>query len=173
MINYIYLVPLFPLIGFLINGIFWKSMPKNLGGVIGSLTVLASFVVSLMVFFEVKDPSFQGPAVVHLFDFIQSGKLNLPFAFQVDALSALFLLVITGVGFLIHIYSTAYMHHDEGMVKYFAFLNLFVFSMLILVLGASYLIMFIGWEGVGLFLTCSSVFGTRTAIIPMPLRKHL
>ena len=146
----VYLVPLFPLIGFLINGLFWKRMPKNLGGVIGTLAILCSFVVSLGIFFEVKDPAFHGPVIVRLFDFIQSGKLYIPFSFQVDALSALFLLSITGVGFLIHVYSTSYMHHDEGMVKYFAYLNLFVFSMLLLVLGANYLIMFIGWEGVGL-----------------------
>lgn len=146
----VYLVPLFPLIGFLINGLFWKKMPKTLGGIIGSVAILASFCVSLGIFFEVKDPSFHGPVVVNLFDFIQSGKLNIPFAFQVDALSSLFLLIITGVGFLIHVYSTSYMGHDDGMVKYFAYLNLFVFSMLLLVLGANYLIMFIGWEGVGL-----------------------
>jgi NADH-quinone oxidoreductase subunit L len=146
----VYLVPLFPLIGFLINGLFWKKMPKVLAGVIGCTAILASFIVSLGIFFEVKDPSFHGPVIVHLFDFIQSGRLYIPFSFQVDALSALFLLIITGVGFLIHVYSTSYMSHDEGMVKYFAYLNLFVFSMLLLVLGANYLIMFIGWEGVGL-----------------------
>ena len=150
MSNYVYLVPLFPLLGFLINGLFWKSMPKSLGGIIGTVTILASFVVSLGIFFEVKSASFHGPVIVTLFDFIRSGNMYIPFAFQVDALSALFLLIITGVGFLIHVYSTSYMHHDEGMVKYFAYLNLFVFSMLLLVLGANYLIMFIGWEGVGL-----------------------
>src|SRR5690606_7284424 len=147
MINYIYLVPLLPLIGFLINGLGWRTIPKNIGGIIGSTSVLASFILSLMVFFEVKDGASQ---VVTLFDFIQSGNLYIPFAFQVDSLSALFLLIITGIGFLIHVYSTSYMHEDEGMVKYFAYLNLFVFSMLLLVLGANYLILFIGWEGVGL-----------------------
>ncbi len=146
----VYLVPLFPLIGFLINGIGWRRIPKSLGGVIGSLAVLASFCVSLGIFFEVKDPSFHGPVIVQLFEFIHSGKLFIPFSFQVDSLSSLFLLIITGVGFLIHVYSTAYMHDDEGMVKYFSFLNLFVFSMLLLVLGGNYLVMFIGWEGVGL-----------------------
>src|ERR1035437_2031037 len=146
----VYLVPLFPLIGFLINGLFWKRMPKTMGGIIGCLTILGSFIVSLGIFFEVKDPAFHGPVIVHLFDFIKSGKLYIPFSFPVDALSSLFLLIITGVGFLIHVYSTSYMHHDEGMVRYFSYLNLFVFSMLLLVLGANYLIMFIGWEGVGL-----------------------
>ena len=146
----VYLVPLFPRVGFLINGLGWKTMPKKLGGFIGCTTILASFIISLGIFFEVRSATFQGPVIVHLFDFIQSGKLYVPFSFQVDALSALFLLIITGVGFLIHVYSTSYMGHDEGVVKYFAYLNLFVFSMLLLVLGANYLIMFIGWEGVGL-----------------------
>ena len=147
MTNLVYLVPLFPLIGFLINGLGWRTIPKSVGGVIGSVAVLASFAVSLGIFFEVKDGVSE---VVTLFDFIQSDKLSIPLAFQVDSLSALFLLIITGVGFLIHVYSTSYMHEDEGMVKYFAYLNLFVFSMLLLVLGANYLVMFIGWEGVGL-----------------------
>jgi len=145
----VYLVPLFPLIGFLVNGLLWKRMPKNLGGIIGCVAILASFVVSLGIFFEVKGAGFQ-PQTKVLFDFIKSGDFYIPLAFQVDALSSLFLLIITGIGFLIHVYSTSYMHHDEGMVKYFAYLNLFVFFMLLLVLGANYLVMFIGWEGVGL-----------------------
>jgi len=147
MINFVYLVPLFPLIGFLVNGIGWRKLPRAAGGIIGSLAVLASFAVSLGIFFEVQAGA---SGVVHLYDFIHSGSLYIPLAFQVDALSALFLLIITGVGFLIHVYSAAYMHDDEGVVKYFSFLNLFVFSMLLLVLGANYLVMFIGWEGVGL-----------------------
>ena len=150
MIQYSYLIPLFPLLGFLINGLGWNKIPKSLAGVIGSSSILASFVVSLAVFVEVLSLSFQGPFVQHYFDFIQSGTLYIPFAFQIDALSASFLLIITGIGFLIHVYSTSYMHDDEGMVKYFAYLNLFVFSMLLLVMGANYIIMFIGWEGVGL-----------------------
>lgn len=145
----VYLVPLFPLIGFLLNGLFWKSMPKQLAGIIANIALLGSFIVSLLLFFEIKnDPSAAG--VVHLFDFIPSSALHIPFAFQVDALSCLFLLIITGIGFLIHLYSTAYMHDDEGYTRYFAYLNFFVFSMLLLVLGANYVIMFIGWEGVGL-----------------------
>ncbi|WP_118974316.1 NADH-quinone oxidoreductase subunit L [Taibaiella koreensis] len=145
----VYLVPLFPLIGFLINGLLWKSMPKKVSGLLASLAMLASFAVSLGIFFEVKNNPAAG-GVVHLFDFIHSGTLHIPFAFQVDALSSLFLLIITGVGFLIHVYSTSYMHDDPGFTKYFAYLNFFVFSMLLLVLGANYVIMFIGWEGVGL-----------------------
>src|SRR5689334_20613216 len=102
MIDFVYLVPLFPLIGFLINGLGWRKIPKSAGGVIGSLAVLASFVVSCVIFFEVKtDPA---PHVITLFDFISSGKLHIPFAFQVDSLSATFLMIITGIGFLIHVY---------------------------------------------------------------------
>lgn len=145
----VYLVPLFPLIGFLINGLFWKSMPKKVSGFLASTVMLTSFAVSLAIFFDIKNNP-AGSGVVHLFDFISIGTLRIPFAFQVDALSSLFLLIITGVGFLIHVYSTSYMHDDPGYTRYFAYLNFFVFAMLLLVLGANYIIMFIGWEGVGL-----------------------
>ncbi|HTN16443.1 MAG TPA: NADH-quinone oxidoreductase subunit L [Chitinophagaceae bacterium] len=148
MIQLAYLIPLFPLLGFLVNGLGWKSMPKQAAGFLASLMMLVSFGLSLGVFFEVKGGA--ADTIIPLFNFIQAGKLLIPFAFKIDALSSLFLLIITGVGFLIHVYSTSYMHDDEGVVKYFAYLNLFVFSMLLLVMGANYLIMFIGWEGVGL-----------------------
>lgn len=151
MAKLVYLVPLFPLIGFLINGLGRRLLSKSLIGLIGSGVILASFVVSLGIFFEVKHDGFQ-PVIVTLFDFIKVPAFNIPFAFQVDQLSALFLLIITGVGFLIHVYSTSYMHEEETQHygRYFSYLNLFVFSMLLLVLGANYVIMFIGWEGVGL-----------------------
>ncbi len=151
MSKYIYLVPLFPLIGFLINGLFRKSLSKTLAGIIGSGMIGASFLVSLAIFFQVKQEDFQ-PVTVTLFQFIQAGTLKIPFAFLVDPLSTLFLLIITGVGFLIHVYSTAYMHEENApdYAKYFSYLNLFVFSMLLLVLGANFVILFIGWEGVGL-----------------------
>jgi NADH-quinone oxidoreductase subunit L len=145
----VYLVPLFPLLGFLVNGLFRKSLSKSMIGIIGSGAMLASFVVSLLVFFDVKNG---GGATVQLFNFIHVGSLVIPFEFLVDPLSSLFLLIITGIGFLIHLYSTAYMHEEEPMHfgRYFAYLNLFVFSMLLLVLGGNYVVMFIGWEGVGL-----------------------
>src|SRR5687768_6785055 len=147
--NLVWLVPLFPLIGFLINGLLRKSLSKLLIGIIGSGVILASFIVSVLIFMEVKQEGFT-PVIVTLFDFINIPAYNIQFAFQVDQLSSLFLLIITGVGFLIHVYSTAYMHEEEPQHygRYFAYLNLFVFSMLLLVLGANYLIMFIGWEGV-------------------------
>ncbi|HYC28815.1 MAG TPA: proton-conducting transporter membrane subunit, partial [Chitinophagaceae bacterium] len=151
MIKLVYLVPLFPFIGFLLNGLGRKAFSKSLIGILGSATVLASFIVSLLIFFEVKHEGF-GSQTVHLFTFMQFDKITIPFAFQVDQLSALFLLIITGVGFLIHLYSTAYMHTEDtpDYGRYFSYLNLFVFFMLLLVLGANYVIMFIGWEGVGL-----------------------
>jgi NADH-quinone oxidoreductase subunit L len=147
--NIVYLVPLFPLIGFLINGLGRKNLSKSLIGIIGSGTILASFIVSLILFFSVKS---SGGMIVEYFNFINAGNVKIPFAFQVDQLSSLFLLIITGIGFLIHVYSTSYMHEEEPQHfgRYFAYLNLFVFSMLLLVMGANYVIMFIGWEGVGL-----------------------
>ncbi|RZK46352.1 MAG: NADH-quinone oxidoreductase subunit L, partial [Pedobacter sp.] len=143
------LIPLLPLIGFLINGIFRKGLPKTISAVVGSGTILVSFILSVLVFLEVKNGNTQ---IVTLFDFISVGSLSVPFSFRVDQLSSLFLLVITGVGFLIHLYSTAYMKEENNAhyARYFAYLNLFVFSMLLLVMGNNFVIMFIGWEGVGL-----------------------
>src|ERR1044072_4632941 len=151
MINLVWLLPFLPLLGFLINGLGRRYLSKSQVGIVGSGVILAAFVVSLLIFLEVRQPGFSGQTI-ELFDFICAGSLRIPFAFQVDQLSALFLLIITGVGSLIHIYSTAYMHDEsnEGFARYFAYLNLFVFSMLLLVLGANYVLMFIGWEGVGL-----------------------
>ena len=148
MSNLVWLVPLFPFIGFLIAGLGRNMLGKSAAW-IASMAVLGSFVVSLLLFFEVKSGS-GAATVVHLFDFIQTDSIHIPFSFQIDALSSIFLLVITGIGFLIHIYSISYMSHDDGIAKFFAYLNLFIFSMLLLVLGANYVIMFIGWEGVGL-----------------------
>ena len=148
MTQYAWLIPSLPLLGFVLNGIFRNRLSKSMVSIIGCGTVLASFILSLLVFNQTTDQ----PQIVQLFDFIKVGELNIPFAFQFDALSAIFLLIITGVGFLIHVYSTAYMNaeSDEHYARYFSYLNLFVFSMLLLVMGANYVIMFIGWEGVGL-----------------------
>ncbi|HXL57452.1 MAG TPA: NADH-quinone oxidoreductase subunit L, partial [Chitinophagaceae bacterium] len=108
-----------------------------------------SFIISIILFIDVKN---NGRTVVNYFNFINVESFQIPFAFQVDQLSVIFLLIITGVGFLIHLYSTSYMHAEptEHFGRYFSYLNLFIFSMLLLVLGANYVIMFIGWEGVGL-----------------------
>ncbi len=143
------LIPLLPLIGFLVNGIGFPHIPKSLVGIIGTLAVVGSFIISLLTF-NAFIASGSQPLIVPLFDWITVGSLNIPFSFQVDQLSLLMLLIITGVGSLIHIYSIGYMHHDSGFGKFFAYLNLFLFFMLLLVLGSNYVVMFIGWEGVGL-----------------------
>jgi NADH-quinone oxidoreductase subunit L len=142
-------IVLWPLVGFLFNGLgrnIWskKTIARKATGY-----VLASFVLSLIAFWNVQTA---GAYTAHYFDFINTGKFVVPFDLKVDALSSLFLLVITGVGTLIHLYSTAYMKEEQAphYARYFAYLNLFVFSMLLLVLGDNYVIMFIGWEGVGL-----------------------
>lgn len=142
------LIPLFPLLGFLINGLGFRQIPKGLAGVLATAAVLASFLLSIYLF-----SSFSGdaqPIVATLFDWISVGDLHINFSFQIDQLSLLMLLVVTGVGSLIHLYSIGYMSHDEGFGKFMAFLNLFIFFMLLLVMGSNYVIMFIGWEGVGL-----------------------
>src|SRR5882757_5312272 len=100
MTKIVYLVPLFPLIGFLLNGLLRKNLSKSLAGIIGSGVILASFVVSLVIFLDVRKDGFE-PVIVNLFDFIHAGGLSISFAFQVDQLSVLFMLIITGVGFLI------------------------------------------------------------------------
>jgi len=145
----VWLIPFLPLVGFLINGLGRKHLSKTLSGIIGSGVILISFGISLYVFFNVKSGNTH---VAHYFDFINVASLKIGFDFQIDQLSAIFLLIITGVGFLIHVYSTSYMHEEDSkdFAKYFSYLNLFVFSMLLLVMGANYVIMFIGWEGVGL-----------------------
>lgn len=149
MSKFIFLIPFLPLAGFLINGLGRKHLSKQLSGIVGSTVVLLAFVISIFVFLDVKNT---GAINVQLFNFFSVNEFTVPFAFQIDQLSSLFLLVITGVGFLIHLYSTAYMKEENAadFAKYFAYLNLFVFSMLLLVMGNNFVVMFIGWEGVGL-----------------------
>ena len=151
MIKFGYLIPMLPLVGFLINGLGRNFLSKKMVGLIGSGVMVFSFAISLFVFNQVSAEGFN-TEILFLFDFIKTAGLDIPFALQFDQLSTLFLLVITGIGSLIHIYSTAYMHEESSAhyARYFAYLNLFVFFMLILVLGSSYVTMFIGWEGVGL-----------------------
>lgn len=140
------LIPLFPLIGFLILGIFNKKLSKKVAGLLASITVLISFIFSLNIFLSIDGKSI----VVPFLDWFSAGSLSVSFSYLLDPLSALFLLIITGVGFLIHIYSIGYMHDDENSNIFFAYLNLFIFFMLLLVMGSSYILMFVGWEGVGL-----------------------
>ena len=148
-LHFSWLVPFFPLIGFLIIGLGRKFLPKTLTGIIGSGVVFLSFLVSLWIFFSVKNGN---SYTADYFNFITVDNFIISFSLQIDALSSLFLLIITGVGFLIHVYSASYMHHEskEHFARYFSYLNLFVFSMLLLVMGSNFVILFIGWEGVGL-----------------------
>jgi NADH-quinone oxidoreductase subunit L len=150
-IQLIYLIPLLPLAGALINGLARNYLSKSLVGIIGSGVIFISFCLSVFVFLTVSKEGFT-PQNIHFFDFINVGKLKIPFEFQVDQLTSLFLLIITGIGFLIHVYSIAYMKEEtqSGFGRYFSYLNLFVFSMLLLVLGGNYVIMYMGWEGVSL-----------------------
>jgi NADH-quinone oxidoreductase subunit L len=142
------LIPVLPLLSFLIIGLNYKKLSKSLTAWLACGTVFVSFLLSVVAFLQVKSNG--GNIEVQLFEWIATQKFTIGFSFLVDPLSALMLLVVTGVGFLIHVYSIGYMHHDEGFNRFFAYMNLFVFSMLILVLGSNYLMMFIGWEGVGL-----------------------
>jgi NADH-quinone oxidoreductase subunit L len=146
--KYIWLIPLLPLAGFVFNGLGRNTLSKGVIGFIGTFLVFVSFGISLSVFLEIHE---HGHAInVTLFDWISAGTMHVPFAFMVDQLSAIMLLIITGVGTLIHLYSIGYMHDDAGFGKFFAYLNLFIFFMLLLVMGSNYVVMFIGWEGVGL-----------------------
>jgi NADH-quinone oxidoreductase subunit L len=148
-INLAWLVPAFPLLGFLFTGLANKSLKHNQAGIIASAMVLLSFLVSLVLFFVLRS-SGQNEATVTLFNWISIGGMNIPFALLIDHLSLTMMLIVTGVGALIHIYSIGYMHDDERVNSFFAQMNLFTFSMLLLVMGANYLVLFIGWEGVGL-----------------------
>jgi len=149
MIDLVWLVPLIPFIGFIVNGLGRNTFSKGLIGSIGSGVILISFLLSIGIFLELGSDVVKSHEVF-LFDWISAGSLRIPLSFLIDPLSSIMLLIITGVGFLIHIYSMGYMHDDAGFGKFFSYLNLFIFFMLLLVLGSNYIVMFIGWEGVGL-----------------------
>jgi NADH-quinone oxidoreductase subunit L len=137
-----------PLAGFIISGLLGKRMPEKLIGWISSLSILIAFVLSFMVFTRLNVDATSIKQM--LFTFLSVGDLNVAFELQADRLTAIMMMVITGIGFLIHVYSISYMHGDAGFYKFFAYLNLFVFNMLVLVMGANFLMLFFGWEGVGL-----------------------
>ena len=151
MIDLVWLIPIFPLIGFLINGLLGRRFPEKAIGWIGSLSVGASFLVALSIFVQLvgMDPGARSVQRI-IYTWILSGELNVPIGFLVDPLSMVMLLVVSGVGFVIHVYSIGYMHGELGFRRFFAYLNLFVFNMLILVSANNFLLMFVGWEGVGL-----------------------
>ena len=137
-----------PFLGFLINIFFGKALGKTISGIIGTLSIVVSFLVSISFFLQISQT--QQAINIQLFDWIQISNFNVSFGFLLDQLSVLWLLFVTGIGSLIHLYSISYMHDDENMHKFFAYLNLFIFFMISLVVGSNLLVMFIGWEGVGL-----------------------
>jgi NADH-quinone oxidoreductase subunit L len=140
-------IPLIPLLGSAINIFFGARLRRQTAGLLASAAVGISLMLSLYLFWILPaDGSFRDT----LYTWIESGSFRVDLSFQVDALTAVMLLVVTGIGFLIHVYSLGYMGHDEGMVRFFAYLNLFVFFMLLLVMGDNLLVLFVGWEGVGL-----------------------
>ena len=151
-VDLIWLAPALALLGFVLNGTLALTRPnsKTLVSVIGAGVLLAAFAVSVVVFSAFAGLHADAPVVFRYWSWIPVGTLQVDFALQVDQLSLVMLLVVTGVGSLIHLFSIGYMKEDPGYARYFAYLNLFVFSMLVLVLGASFPVMFVGWEGVGL-----------------------
>ena len=142
------LAPLLALVGSLINGLFGRNLREPLPGLIGSAAVGLAFVLSAVAFISLA-ASPQSSVELELWPYLAAGELQLSLGFVIDNLTLLLMLVITGVGLLIHIYSVGYMHGDEGFSRYFSALNLFVAAMLVLVMADSYLLMFVGWEGVG------------------------
>ncbi|TRX30047.1 NADH-quinone oxidoreductase subunit L [Flavobacterium franklandianum] len=144
--NLVLVLLLAPFLGFLFNVFLGKKAGKNIVGIVGTLSVAISFAVTLYLFASAG----QEPVVLNLFDWISVQRFDISFGFLIDQLSILWLLFVTGIGSLIHLYSISYMHDDEKMHSFFAYLNLFIFFMITLVIGSNLLMMFIGWEGVGL-----------------------
>jgi len=152
MIQLIYLTVLLPFLGFLINGLFGRKIKnEKIIGIIGSGTIGISFLIVLGAFFQTLAlPVEQRQTIVNLFTWLQAGGLNINIAYQVDQLSLVMSLIVTGVGFVIHIYSIGYMHGDNSFGRFFAYMNLFIFAMMNLILGDNFVLLFLGWEGVGL-----------------------
>lgn len=142
------LILIMPLLGFVLLGLGFRTIPKKVATFVGPGTILISFLLSLIVYFTYRQDT--TPTLYHFFNWISIPGFTISFDLLIDPLSILMMLVVTGVGFIIHVYSVGYMHDDPGFNRFFAYMNLFVFSMLVLVMGANYPIMFIGWEGVGL-----------------------
>jgi NADH-quinone oxidoreductase subunit L len=147
------LIPLLPFVGFLINASVGRRLKQSISGLVAVGVMVAAFAVSLVAVLQLVAMPVEARAIVQpVFHWISSGDFEAAFTLRLDPLSSLMILVITGIGSLIHIYSTAYMHEerDSEFARYFSYLNLFAAFMLVLVLGANFLVMFVGWEGVGL-----------------------
>ena len=150
-LEYLWIIPLLPLLGAAVNGIFGGRWPKKIITAVALSSTTLSFLAALEAVREfLYLPASEIPWTRSYFTWVSAGNFRADFGLQVDQLTAVMLLVVTGVGWLIHIYSTGYMHDDPGYRRFFAYLNLFMFFMLVLVLAANYLLMFVGWEGVGL-----------------------
>lgn len=141
----LWIIPILPLLGFLINGIFGRRLSNAVVSAIGVGSVVLSFGWVLKTVLALHEP-----VTEHYFTWIASGTLDIGVDFTVDQLTSVMLMVVTGIGSLIHIYSIGYMSHEGGFYRFFAYLNLFMFFMLILVLAGNFALLFVGWEGVGL-----------------------
>jgi NADH-quinone oxidoreductase subunit L len=152
MTHYIYLTALLPLLGFLVNGIFgYRIKNEKIIGWVGSGTIGLSFLIIVGSFFQTLTlPPYDRKTIVTLFNWLNVGGLNINVSYQVDQLSLVMALIVTGVGFIIHVYSIGYMHGDKGFGRFFAYMNLFIFAMMNLILGDNFVLLFLGWEGVGL-----------------------
>ena len=157
------LIPLFPLLGFVVNACLGRRLAKSISGGVACAAMIASFLVSVVLVWGVMGAE-ASPLEFTAFEWMTSGNLRIPFTLRLDHLSSLMILVVTGIGSLIHIYSTGYMHEesDSEYARYFSYLNLFASFMLVLVLGANFPVMFVGWEGVGLCSYLLSGFWFRT-----------
>lgn len=149
--HYIFLIPLFPFLGFVLNGLLGKRLGKDFVSCVGCASIGLAFLTAATVFWDLLGRHPEERTLVNvLWSWMAVGGFKVDLAFMVDQLSGLMIMIVTGVSFLIHIYSIGYMHEDESYWRYFSYLNMFVFFMSLLVLGANYLVMFVGWEGVGL-----------------------
>lgn len=150
MIENVWLIPMLPLLGVIINIFFSKILPRKAAAWLATGLVGIAALLSAGIIFDILSrPGYHG-VTVPLYSWMTVGDFSVNVAFYVDELSSLMLMIVTGVGFLIHMYSIGYMDHDPGIRRYFIYLNLFIFAMLMLVLGDNYLLLFLGWEGVGL-----------------------
>ncbi len=149
-LDHLWIIPLLPLLGSAVNGLLGGKWPNKIVNSVALGATGLSFAFALEAVREFLGPNGQALVHNHYFDWISAGKFTAGFDLQMDQLTVVMLLVVTGVGFLIHIYSTGYMAHESGYYRFFSYLNLFMFFMLILVLAANYVLLFVGWEGVGL-----------------------
>jgi len=151
MLNHLWLIPAAPFAGFLLNGLFGKRAGKTFVSIVAVGAAFTSAILATLAIVQYHHAYPAGERYVNtLYEWFSSGGIGADVAFQLDPLSIVMLLVVTWIGSLIHLYSVGYMHDDDGYWRYFAYLNLFLAEMLVLVLGSSYLLMFVGWEGVGL-----------------------